>query len=315
MTEEAPDQSPGLITPDEMQAAIESSGYLLEGHIGRVLKEHGFFVEANGFCADPNDAKKTIEVDVQGRYFEWIKEDNKDSATASVLVECKNNSQPIAFLVQQQQLTELNVTQVHCGGFPRFSMDPDTKVQEPLYSLLGMKEWHHYCQAQEIATQFCGFRRSGKKGWKAEPMDNYSKSFADVARLAAVGSDGAFGLHLQCIQVQLAYPVVVFQGPIYRVRDISGKASVEEATHLQLHHSTMLNGSMSQAQIDIVTESAFPSLMESILRELKIFRDRINVLYPRLLRSALDQKSVATQNLVRQVSKDYLAPSESPPLY
>lgn len=297
------------MTPDEMQASIESSGYLLEGRIGRVLKERGFFIETNGFCADPNDSKKTIELDVQGRYFEWINEDNKDSVTASILVECKNNSQPIAFFVQQQQFTELDVLRIRYGGFPRFSMDPDTEIQESLYSLVGMTEWHHYCQAQEIATQFCGFSRCGKKRWKAEPMKNYSESFTDIALLAAINSDGTFALHLPCIQVRLTYPVVVFQGPIYRVRDRLGKASVEEVTHVQLHHSAMLNGSMCRAQIDIVTESTFPSLMESILAELKIFRDRINALYPRLLRSAIDQKSVATQNLVRQVSKDYLAPS------
>ena len=285
-----------------MQAAIESSGYLLEGRIGRVLQERGFFAEPNAFRVDPNDAGKTIEVDVQGRYFEWINEDNKDTATASVLVECKNNSQPIAFFVQPQQLTELNVGRILYGGFPSFSMDPDTKIQEPLAGLLGMKEWHHYCQAQEVATQFCGFSRSGKK-WKAETMNNYSKSFADVGLMAAIDSEGAFGLHLQCIQVQLAYPVVVFQGPIYRVQDASGKAIVEEVTHLQLHHSAMLNGQMIQAQIDVVMENAFPALLESILAELKTFKDRINTLYPRLLNSALDQKRVASQNSARQMFK------------
>jgi hypothetical protein len=253
-------------------------------------------------------------VDVQGRYFEWINEGNKDTASASILVECKNNSQPIAFFVQQQ-LMELNVGRIHHGGFPSFSMDPDTKIQEPLTGLLGMKEWHHYCQTQEIATQFCGFSRDGKKKWKTEPMNNYSKSFADVALMAAVDSDGGFGLHLQSIQVQLAYPVVVFQGPIYRVRDVSGKATVEETNHLQLHHSAMLNGRMIQAQIDVVTESAFPALMESILEELKIFRDRINGLYARLLKSALDQKTVASRNSARQMFKDYMAPRGESSLY
>src|SRR5690348_2600494 len=100
---------PGLITPNEMQEAIESSGYLLEGRIGRVLQERGFFVESNRFNIDPNDSIKTIEVDVQGRYFEWINEGNSDTATASVLVECKNNSQPIAFFMQPHQIAELNV--------------------------------------------------------------------------------------------------------------------------------------------------------------------------------------------------------------
>jgi hypothetical protein len=68
-----------------MQAAIESSGYLLEGRIGQALPERWFFVEPNSFRVDPNDASKIIEVDVQGRYFEWINEGNKDTATAPIL--------------------------------------------------------------------------------------------------------------------------------------------------------------------------------------------------------------------------------------
>ena len=63
---------------------------------------------------------------------------------------------------------------------------------------------------------------------------------------------------------------------------------------------------MIQAQIDVVTESAFPSLMEIILAELKAFRDRIDALYPRLLNSALDQKRVAKQNSARQMVKNYM---------
>jgi hypothetical protein len=57
-----------------------------------------------------------------------------------------------------------------------------------------------------------------------------------------------------------------------------------------------LVGGVIQAQIDVVTEAAFPKLIEEILEELKTFRDRINGPYPRLLNSALDQKPVASQN-------------------
>ncbi|MGI8989575.1 MAG: hypothetical protein ACR2I2_08330 [Bryobacteraceae bacterium] len=171
MADESSDLTSSLITPDEMQAAIESSGYLLEGRIGRVLQKRGFFVEPNGFRIDPNDASKTIEIDVQGRHLEWINEGNKDAATASVLVECKNNSKPIAFFVQQQQLTEISVGLNHYGGFPFFSMDPDTKVQEPLGGLLGMKDWHHYCQAQEIAGSVLRLQpfREEVEGWGCCP--------------------------------------------------------------------------------------------------------------------------------------------------
>ena len=62
MADESQDQSPGLVTPEEMQEAIDSSGYLLEGRIGRVLQERGFFVETESFSvsSNPNDGDKTL---------------------------------------------------------------------------------------------------------------------------------------------------------------------------------------------------------------------------------------------------------------
>jgi hypothetical protein len=300
-------QSSGLATPEEMQAAIEASGYLLEGRIARVMTERGFFVEMNPFTPDPADPNKAIEIDVAGRYFEWVNEENKDTVSASVLVECKNNSQPFAFFVQRQQLPELNYNRIHYCGFPSFSLDQETKIQVPLHKLLEMKDWHHYCQLKDVATQFCGFKwtnenkRNEKREWKAEPMENYSKSFSKLAAVTDSDSASGYGLQLQCIQVQTSYPVAVFQGPIYRVEDDGGKAKVEAVDHLQLHHSATVNGRVIQAQIDVVTEAAFPKLMEDILTELKTFRDRIKDHYARLLNSALDQKRVASQNAARMM--------------
>lgn len=298
--ENLPEQNSGLATPEEMQAAIEASGYLLEGRIARVMKERGFFVEMNPFRPDPADPSKAMEIDVAGCYFERVNEENKDTVSASVLVECKNNSQPFVFFVQRQQITELNDNRIHYGGFPSFSMDQETKIQAPLHKLLDMKDWHHYCQAEEVATQFCTFERNGKK-FKAGPNDNYSKSFSKLAVLTASDSGGGYDLHLKNIQVKASYPVAVFQGPIYQVEDENGKAKVEAVDHLQLHHSATVSGRLIQVQIDVVTEAAFPQLMDKILEELNTFRDRIVGMRPRLLNSALDQKQVASQDAARQM--------------
>jgi hypothetical protein len=159
-----------------------------------------------------------------------------------------------------------------------------------------MKDWHHYCKATEIATQFCSFIRDGKGKWKAEPNENYSKSFSNLATVATQDWEGMFGLELANIQVQLTYPVVVFQGPIYRLMEEHRKAKVEPVSRVQLHHSATLDGKLVTAQIDVVTEAAFPGLIATIQSELKVFRDRINLHYPRLLNSALDQKRVALSN-------------------
>jgi hypothetical protein len=296
-----------LATPEEMQEAIEASGYLLEGRIARLMSQRGFFVEQNAFHPDPADSSRVIEIDVVGRYFEWINEANKDSVTASLLVECKNNTQPFAFFTQSQQVTELNDNWIQYGGFPSFSMDPESKIQVPLHKLLEMKDWHHYCQTQEVATQFCSFARAKnesknkpKSKWKAEPMKNYADSFAALARVTAFDSLDVANPHDQNIQIQLSYPVVVFQGPMYRVQEQGGKAKLELAEHLQLHHSTSVNGRMILAQIDVVREAVFTKLMETILSELITFRDKVLVKYDRLLNSALDQKRVAAQNAMRR---------------
>src|SRR5262249_16935627 len=112
---------------------------------------------------------------------------------------------------------------------------------------------------------------------------NYSKSFANLAVTASRDSEGMFGLQFQNIQVQLAYPVVVFQGPIYRVVEEHGRANRVSVNHIQLRHSTVVNGALVTAQIDVVIESELPNLISTIRAELRTFRDRINVHYPRLL--------------------------------
>jgi hypothetical protein len=295
MSEIPQDGNKGFAKLEEMAEAIESSGYLIEARIARVLAERGFFVQRNIFSTNPNDATKAIETDVIGRCFEWVNEGNGSTASASVLVECKNNAQPFVFFVQRPEIPELNDNWIQFGGFPAYSLDPETKVHVPLHKLLEMKDWRHYCQTTEVATQFCSFARDGKK-WKAEPNENYSKSFSNLALTASRDSEGMFGLQLQNIQVQMSYPVAVFQGPTYRVVEEHGKAKVEAASHIQLHHSAIVNGDLVTVQIDVVTEGELPSLIATIQSELKVFRDRINLHYGRLLNSALDQKRVASRS-------------------
>jgi hypothetical protein len=191
-------------------------------------------------------------------------------------------------------LPELNENCIQYGGYPSYSLDPETKVYFPLHKLLEMKDWHHYCQATEVATQFCTFVRVGKR-WKAEPQENYSKSFSNLAVTSAKDWEGLFGLHLPCIQVQLTYPVIVFQGPIYTVVEEQGKAKVEPASHIQLHHFAIADGEPLKVQIDVVTEAEFTPLISTIRSELGVFRDRIKLHYARLLASALDQKRVASR--------------------
>lgn len=72
------------------------------------------------------------------------------------------------------------------------------------------------------------------------------------------------------------------------------------------NQTTSVNGSVIPVQIDVLTEAAFPKLIEKILEELKTFRNRMNIIYDRLLNSARDQKRVALNNAIGTTFKDYL---------
>jgi hypothetical protein len=261
------------------------------------MAQRGFVVQPNCFYPDPSEPSKSIEIDVAGQYFEWVNETNQDAVTASLLVECKNNAQPFAFFMQTPQIDELIDTRIHYGGFPSFSTDSETHVRIPLHRLLDVKDWHHYFEEAEVATQFCSFARANeKKKWKAEPMKNYSESFSALALATLVDRGGSPNVRLQSIQVNVSYPIIVFQGPLYRVEKASGKPNLATTDHLALHHATMISGNAVAVQIDVVTEAAFPNLIVTILNELKTFRDRLYGMYDRLLNSAIDQKRVALQH-------------------
>jgi hypothetical protein len=145
-------------------------------------------------------------------------------------------------------------------------------------------------------------------------MENYSKSFSRLGSVSALDSDNGYNLQLRNIQVQTSCPVAVFQGPICRVQDVGGRAQLEAVEHIQLHHSTFVHGRAIPVLIDVVTETAFPKLIESILAELKTFRDRVNPMYAQLLNSALDQKRVALERAMHANLEDYLEP-HMPSLY
>lgn len=84
------------------------------------------------------------------------------------------------------------------------------------------------------------------------------------------------------------------------MREEQSKAKFEEASHLQLHHFAAHAGELVPVQIDLVTEAAFPALLETILGELQTCRDRIRAMYDRLLNSALERRRVAAQNAARR---------------
>ena len=229
------------------------------------------------------------------------------------IIECKNNSQPVVFFLKTQPVTEINDNHIKYAGYPASSADPDTKLHVPLHKLIGMKDWHHYCAAPDVGTQFCSFsrdnsaeekKRQARNGkppleradwcWKAESMEQYSKSFSSLCIAVAMAGVGSFGTKQQNIEIELYYPIIIFQGPIYEARAKGGDIELQRTDHLQIHHSASVDGRVLTAQMDVVSEKGFPALLDTIQRELTQTAEGIRKIEPRLLASAINQKEVAS---------------------
>lgn len=234
---------------------------------------------------------------------------------AKPMIECKNNSQPVVFFLKSQPVQEINDNNIRYAGYPVSSADPQTMVHVALHKLLAMKDWHHYCQATEVATQFCSFardstaeeplkqKRKDRKQplpredwrWKTEAMENYSKSFSSLCVALATAGAGSVDVKQKNIQLEFYYPIVVFQGPIYEARIKGGEVDLRRTDHLQFHHATSIGRNIFCAQIDVVSERHFPDLIDLIMHELRKIADGIRGMEERLMNSAIDQKQVALQ--------------------
>jgi len=282
-------------TAQEVEAAIQESGYLLERRAAQVLEENKFEVFPNWLFPVPGDPGKMNEVDVLARTFEWISGETWSRASAIALVECKNNSQPVAFFLSPQKSPDANDARILYAGFPQDAIPPD---DEELRKLLKMKDWHHYCQTREIATHFCSFARTGK-AWKAEPMANYSQSFSALCLATAFGQLSQFSIEAQNIELEFYYPIVVFQGPIYAVHVDGANLRTESVGHVQLHHGASVYAKPIKAQVDAVTESEFPTLLQTILKELKRIQEGLREHYERLLATSIAQKRLVKRAEMR----------------
>lgn len=89
------------LTEDEIIAALNRSGYLLESGIIKKLADYGFFVQSNVSSLDPTTGKSR-EIDIFAEFFQSDEESSKNKITARTrfVFEVKNNIYPLVLLTK-----------------------------------------------------------------------------------------------------------------------------------------------------------------------------------------------------------------------
>jgi hypothetical protein len=95
--------APNKITRPQIEDALQRSGYLLECRVENSLLARGYSVMVNGIYPDP-DTGKSREMDVAaGKLLELKGKSDSllGDVNANIIIECINNSQPIALFTKE----------------------------------------------------------------------------------------------------------------------------------------------------------------------------------------------------------------------
>jgi hypothetical protein len=270
--------------------AIEASGFLLEVRVANVVRERGYLTTPNSPIPRPDQPSELIEIDVEASCMDFGPGPSLCQTGTTLLIECKRNSQPMAFFSQPQEYAEANACRV------AYCADPVSDF-EGLLEAMEVEKWHHYARSIMVASQMCSFTKDKRGQITTDPCSAYRESLnrlclATAARAlrlrdkSAENRDPRWGY-----MIELVYPILVASGPLLSViTDAEGPRVVREDC-VQLHRGARVDGTLHEYQIDVVTERALPELLSVIKGESELLASWAESNRNALLRQPTKQRS------------------------
>jgi len=259
------------ISSEEIKDALTRSGYLLESRLEKVLRENGFYVEANSAYLD-SETTKSRELDLYAMNGYVINPQYYESLYSNLIIEAVNNPQPIAFITKESQIAPLYREDIKVAGLPVKISDNEEWIYLPEF--LEMDKYHHYCQGN-IATQYCSFTQkkneSGKKEWMASHEETHFNSFRTLSVAVEYHQDVLYKAWVKdanAINLEFYYPIVVVQGELLEVHPESDNIHIKTTNHVQFRRTSVIGSKEFNYQIDVITEHYLPTLLNMIDNEM-----------------------------------------------
>lgn len=266
----------GRPTESDIFDALQVSGYLMEQEVATEFESLGFKVRTGAACADHETGQPVSrEIDVLATIEQccWNEPGGLQVST-EFICECKNNRDPLVFLVRS----------LLSGRSHPMSMSPE-EFLFPIQNFeipLGIKDGvrrvtihgasyhlefdnHHYLNNQPyIATQVCKVSRISKAKWEANNAETYRQMFLPVVKQMIYRRDG----HARWIRagwpnyVYLFFPMVVVNGPMYAVDVLANPLQVRQIEHI--HYQRELDSPVSSGVfgVDFVTRNHVQRLVK-----------------------------------------------------
>jgi hypothetical protein len=255
------------ISEHEMRQALLRSGYLLEHRIETTLRRQGWYVDASHAYRDA-DTGKSRELDLYAIRWWEIKTKTKnrrgDRVWVELLIECVNNSQPVAFLTKRDPFA----SGVNALPEIKFVCDPqDVRTKQgrqDIRDFLDMQDYQHYCVGR-IASQFCSFvRKKDKSDWMAMHEDEHFAVFSALVKALEDSLSGFTYTKGTYLSATFLYPVLVLQGTLLDVRHDGSRLEFKKANWIRYRRSLVFGKKQISYVIDVVTERGLSKYLKTV---------------------------------------------------
>lgn len=281
----------GQITSKEMKESILRSGYLIEQRVETILRDKGYYVEANAAYPDPITGKSR-ELDIEATSAIQITKD-MEYIFPKLICECKNNSQPVIFFTKEPQINFFYKYEIKCAGMPVSFLDANTSSSKDQFiglpDLVKAERFHHYCKGP-VSTQYCSFKRkTGKDTWVAFHDESHHDALSGlIAALEANTNEcyDNYGLS-KYINIEIYYPLLILQGPLYTASLNDKKLKLTKVKHVQYRKEFFSKDTHDTYQIDVITESFLNDYLDIVDKEMEKIKNKLKRKM-KLVRNSID---------------------------
>jgi hypothetical protein len=263
-------------SPEDVVAAVEQSGFLMEQEVAITLEGMGFYTTTNRAFKDPDEGRSR-ESDVSAFWLRCTEPSTGLQLWVDLICECKRNTTPFVFLGRRKLSTSrVPIPEEHLFPKARYRED----VEGTPGSYREMPPFRHFDLGSRYYTStdpldVVHFTRLYRKGstWHAnnEAMhDSIVLPLAKAVRdrqapfLQARGARGkAIGLY---------YPIVVVRPPMYLIDASSASPEAVEVDHVTVRRELKAERLEGTFSIIFVAQ---PALEEFVSSNVLPFADHI----------------------------------------
>lgn len=275
-------------TEENVRDAIWSSGYLLERRVAAFLRNSGYKVMTNRGFFDP-EANKAGEYDVYSHKEVEIYNLGSYGIYPTLICECKNNSQPIAFFVHDEEEFQPLIDEVRVSGIPAKIWQNNKYVS--IQEFTNIINLHHYCVPEaKIATLCCTVEKKKSEEKVEYWMASHDQELRDTENRIIKAMEYEIDVDFknmsqwlfpeesekEFIDLSFYYPLVIYQGELKAIRLNNNSAKtkddliISDCEHIQYNPEfySHYNDEVISYHVDIITEKHLPKYLETVEKEI-----------------------------------------------